>query len=94
MITKSSDLVLQSGRFPRYSGEKEAVQEEGAMMDRLMPLIIILPVLALIFWLWMVWDMSNNDNLPESVKFNWLLAFLFLSLFAAVFYYVTEYRKK
>jgi hypothetical protein len=61
-------------------------------MDRLIPLILILPLLA--FWLWMAWDMANNDNLPRSSKLNWIVAFLFLSVFAAVLYYVTEYRKR
>lgn len=63
-------------------------------MDRLTPLVIILPLLALAFWLWMVWDLANNDNLPDSVKLNWMLAFLFLNVFAAVVYYATEYRKR
>lgn len=60
-------------------------------MDRIIPWITILPLLA--FWLWMAWDMANNDNLPGSSKDYWIVAFLFLSVFAAVFYYVTEYRK-
>jgi amino acid transporter len=61
-------------------------------MERLIPLIIILPLLA--FWLWMFRDMFNNGNLPGSSKDYWTLAFLFLSVFAAVLYYVTEYRKR
>jgi hypothetical protein len=63
-------------------------------MDRLIPLILILlPLLALAFWLWMAWDLGGNDNLSRSEKNNWTLAFLFLNVFAAVYYYVTEYRK-
>ena len=61
-------------------------------MDRLIPLIAILPLLA--FWLWMAWDMAGNDNLSGSSKNYWTLAFLFMNVFAAVFYYVTEYRKR
>jgi hypothetical protein len=61
-------------------------------MERLLPWILILPLL--VFWLWMARDMANNDNLPGSSKNYWTLAFLFLSVFAAVFYYVTEYRKR
>ncbi len=63
-------------------------------MDMLILLIRILPLLPLAFWLWMGWDMANNDNLPGSSKLNWLLAFMFLSVFAAGFYYFTEYRKR
>jgi hypothetical protein len=61
-------------------------------MDRLLPLIMILPLI--VFWLWMAWDLGKNDNLPGSSKYNWLLAFLFLNVFAAVYYYITEYRKR
>jgi hypothetical protein len=61
-------------------------------MDRLLPLFMILPLI--VFWLWMAWDLGKNDNLPSSSKYNWLLAFIFLNVFAAVFYYVTEYRKR
>ncbi len=67
-------------------------------MDKFIPLITILitllPLLPLGFWLWMARDMANNDNLPRNEKLNWTLAFLFLSVFAAGFYYFTEYRKR
>lgn len=40
-------------------------------MDKLFPLILILPpLLAVAFWLWMAWDMTNNDHLPSSSKQN------------------------
>jgi len=55
-------------------------------------LIIILPMV--VFWLWMAWDLGKNDNMSGNEKFYWTLAFLFMNVFAAVFYYVTEYRKK
>ena len=63
-------------------------------MDRLIPLITILPFLALAFWLWMFRDMMNNDNVPSSSKDYWTLAFIFMNVFAAVVYYVTEYRQR
>lgn len=63
-------------------------------MDRVMPLIVILPLSALAFWAWMAWDMTNNDNMPYSSKQIWILAFLFMSVFAAVLYYITQYRKR
>ena len=56
-------------------------------------ILMIIPLALLVFWLWMFWDMTNNDNLPSGSKFNWTLAFVFLNVFAAV-YYFAEYRKK
>jgi hypothetical protein len=63
-------------------------------MDRqfVIPLIISLPLV--VFWLWMAWDLGGNDNLSRSEKFYWMLAFIFMNVFAAIFYYFTEYRKK
>jgi hypothetical protein len=63
-------------------------------MDRqfVIPLIISLPLV--VFWLWMAWDLGKNDNLSGSSKYNWMLAFIFMNVFAAVFYYVTEYKKR
>jgi hypothetical protein len=54
------------------------------------PFIITLPLIA--FWLWMAWDLGGNDRLSGSEKTYWQLAFLFLNVFAAVYYYVYEYR--
>lgn len=71
-------------------------------MVQLIPLIIILPFIA--FYAWMFWDMVNNDDLPNnsvtpatwppSSKFSWTVAFVFLNIFAAGFYYFTEYKKR
>ncbi len=61
-------------------------------MDRLIPLIVILPLLA--FWLWMFREMLINNNLPTNSKDYWTLAFVFLSIFAACLYYVNEYRRR
>jgi len=58
----------------------------------IIPLIAILPLI--VFWLWMAWDLGGNDNLSSREKFYWMLAFLFMNVFAAVFYYVYEYRKR
>ncbi len=70
----------------------------------MIPLISMLVILPLIvFWLWMFWDMTNNDHLPSnstelltwppSSKYGWTLAFIFMNVFAACFYYFFEYRK-
>lgn len=64
-------------------------------MDVLGPVISILVVSALlVFWAWMFWDMTNNDSLTGNVKYTWTLAFVFLSLFAAVYYFLYEYRDR
>ena len=64
-------------------------------MDQLVPVVSMVGVLLLlVFWAWMFWDMTNNDKLPGSAKSNWMLAFVFLSVFAAVYYYVYEYRNR
>ena len=55
-------------------------------------LIIALPLI--VFWLWMAWDLGGNNNLPGNEKLYWQFAFIFLNVFAAVFYYVYEYRKR
>ncbi len=69
-------------------------------MNELVSLLIVLVLIA--FWLWMFWEMSSNDRLPgntgmltwpPSDKFTWTLAFIFLNVVAAVFYYWYEYRQ-
>ncbi len=58
----------------------------------IIPLIAVLPLI--VFWLWMAWDLGGNVNLSGNEKFYWTLAFIFANVFAAVFYYVYEYRKR
>ena len=59
---------------------------------QLLPLVLIVPVI--IFWIWMFRDMLNNGNLSDTAKSTWTVAFIFLNAFAAVFYYVYEYRSR
>jgi hypothetical protein len=59
---------------------------------QLLPLALVIPVI--IFWIWMFRDMLNNANLSDSAKSTWTVAFIFLNAFAAVFYYVYEYRSR
>lgn len=64
-------------------------------MNLLVALISIIAVsLMLAFWVWMFWDMANNDNLPSNAKTNWTLVFVFASIFAAIYYYTYEYRNR
>lgn len=60
-------------------------------MDRLIVLLIPIPLLA--FWAWMFWEMLKNEEIPPDTKYYWTLAFFFLSLIAAIYYFFTEYRK-
>ena len=57
-----------------------------------LPLLLIIPVI--IFWVWMFRDMLTNKNLSDTAKSTWTVAFIFLNAFAAVFYYVYEYRSR
>ena len=57
-----------------------------------LPLVLIIPVI--IFWVWMFRDMLKNDSLSDTAKSTWTVAFIFLNAFAAVFYYVYEYRRR
>jgi hypothetical protein len=57
-----------------------------------LPLLLVVPLI--VFWIWMFRDMLNNRNISDTAKTNWTVAFIFLNAFAAVFYYVYEYRNK
>ncbi len=64
-------------------------------MTTLFQLIVTVAVLGLlVFWAWMFWDMTNNRRLPTNERSNWTLAFVFLSIFAAMYYYAYEYRNR
>lgn len=73
-------------------------------MNQLMQLIIvILPLVPLLFWLWMFWDMTKHDNLPQcfitftrgsNSTFDWWVSFIFLNVFTAMVYYVNVYRNR
>jgi hypothetical protein len=67
-----------------------------------MTILLILPFVLVIFWLWMFWEMTTNDNLPNcyftltagrNVRLDWMVAFIFLSILTAGYYYFTEYNK-
>ncbi len=55
---------------------------------------LLLGIIATGFWFWMIIDLSNNYYLTRQEKNNWFLAFIFLNVFAAMWYYVVEYRNR
>ena len=59
---------------------------------QLLPLLLVIPLIA--FWIWMFRDMLNNRDLSDTARNGWIIAFIFLNAFAAVFYYAYEYRNK
>ncbi len=73
-------------------------------MGQLVQLILtLIPFLLLAFWAWMFSDMMKNNNLPECFitftkgndpRFDWTVVFIFLNVFAAMYYYANEYRKR
>ncbi len=64
-------------------------------MDPFVAAVLTIGVLVLVvFWAWMFWDMTNNEDMPSNYKFNWTLAFAVFNIFAAVYYYVYVYRNE
>jgi hypothetical protein len=61
-------------------------------LSLLILLAIVVPLVA--FWLWMFREMLRNDRLPDNVRVMWMAAFLFLNVFAAGAYYVSEYKDR
>lgn len=62
----------------------------GASLPPFVGLLFALPVIA--FWLWMFTDMLKNPRLPPGTRDTWTLAFIFLSIFTAAYYFVYVYR--
>jgi len=62
-----------------------------ATLSVILSLCIVAPLIA--FWIWMFRDMIRNDELTNTAKDYWALAFLFLNVFAAGLYYLNVYRK-
>jgi hypothetical protein len=78
----------------RLDATRSQKQERGFVMNSLIIIPIILTLLAGGFWLWMAWDLGGNEGITGNEKFYWQLAFIFMNVFAAVFYYVYVYRKR
>jgi hypothetical protein len=71
-------------------------QKRGTMtpINPLVVIPILMTVIVIGFWAWMFRDMATNDDLPQDAKNVWAFAFIFLSLFAAAYYYVNVYRNR
>ncbi|MGZ6004745.1 MAG: hypothetical protein ACXWLH_01195 [Candidatus Saccharimonadales bacterium] len=64
--------------------------------------LVFVPFLPLIgFWAWMFRHMTKNLYLPKcpltitgnmDPRYDWTITFVFLNIFAAAYYYFTEYR--
>ena len=61
-------------------------------MAWLFPVVVILPLVG--FWMWMFRDMVNNRYLTTEARNYWMLAFVLMNVFGAVWYYVVEYRNQ
>jgi hypothetical protein len=48
--------------------------------------VLILVVLASIFWIWAIIDCATNPNLDSGQKIVWLLVIFFLHILGAVVY--------
>lgn len=57
-----------------------------------LPLTVLLVGLA--FWGWMFRDILDNVDLPRGAKESWTFAYVIFNVFAAVIYYVQEYRNR
>ncbi len=72
------------------------------MLPQLIALLI--PIALLAFWAWMYSEMArtHNDRMPycfitvtgnNDPRLDWNVAFIFLNIATAVYYYVKVYRK-
>jgi hypothetical protein len=67
-------------------------------------IVLLIPLLPVAFWLWMFNDMLRNDDIPSlarpgfrwppEAKNQWMICFVVLTIFAAGYYYFTEYQKR
>jgi hypothetical protein len=71
--------------------ERAMTQPNQLIVEVLIPLIVVLPLI--VFWLRMFRDMLDNAYLPPGTKDYWTLAFIFASIFTAIYYYVNVYRR-
>lgn len=61
-------------------------------MIPLIAFIIVLPLAG--FYLWMFYEFANNSSLDPRDRQMWLIAFIFLNIFAAIYYFFTIYQQQ
>jgi hypothetical protein len=61
-------------------------------MIQIIPMVISLPLIG--FWFLMFRDMLDNQYLSRQERNTWTLAFVFINLFAAFWYYFVEYKNR
>ncbi|HVT01381.1 MAG TPA: hypothetical protein VHE53_04080 [Patescibacteria group bacterium] len=55
--------------------------------------LFLIPFFLLFFWMWMFSEMMKNNEITSSLKRQWVLAFIILNIFAAIYYYFSVYQK-
>ena len=93
-IMDIGNTLLAIARDPAWGAVGTLTAQGAALDSRLIVIPLILSLLAGGFWLWMAWDFGGNNDITGNERFYWTLAFIFLSVFAAVFYYVNVYRNR
>jgi sterol desaturase/sphingolipid hydroxylase (fatty acid hydroxylase superfamily) len=59
---------------------------------RQLTIAILIPLPFAAFWLWMFRDMLNNRYLTNESRTTWTWEFILLNFFAAMWYYLTDYK--
>jgi CDP-diglyceride synthetase len=57
-------------------------------------ILLAIPLILLVFWAWMFWEMIHDNEIPERERTTWLVLFILLNVIAAGYYYFTYYRNR
>ena len=66
-------------------------------------IVILIPIILLAFWAWMFSHMARNERLPDcfitvssnsNPRLDWNVAFIFLNIATAIYYYVNVYQTR
>lgn len=64
------------------------------MLQGLSIITLFIPVLLLAFWAWMLHDFLQHPPFDPRERQLWLLAFVFLNVLTAAYYYFMIYRER